>query len=94
MTSKIADGLRSEIEDVPISKEHADSHSLSLKGEAQEIDPVLEKKVLWKVDLNLVPILFLLFLCAFIDRYVVIPGHSSAILQKAFSLLTDTLSSI
>lgn len=93
MTNKIADGLRSEIEDVPISKEQVDSNSLSLKGEAQEIDPVLEKKVLRKVDLNLVPILFLLFLCAFIDRYVATLGHSSAILQYPFCLLTDTFSS-
>ncbi|KAF4463501.1 hypothetical protein FALBO_9666 [Fusarium albosuccineum] len=38
------------------------------KAERQGIDPILEKKVLRKVDLNLVPILFLLFLCAFIDR--------------------------
>ncbi|KAF5011822.1 hypothetical protein FDECE_2112 [Fusarium decemcellulare] len=38
------------------------------KSERQGIDPILEKKVLRKVDLNLVPILFLLFLCAFIDR--------------------------
>lgn len=68
MTNKLADGLRSEIENVPVDKEHNDSNSLSLKGEAQEIDPILEKKVLWKTDINLVPILFLLFLCAFIDR--------------------------
>jgi hypothetical protein len=32
------------------------------------IDPAIEKKLLRKVDLNLIPILFLLFLCAFIDR--------------------------
>lgn len=70
MADKIADGLRSEIEDVPIGDEKGDSHSLSLKGEAHDIDPVLEKKVIRKVDFNLVPILFLLFLCAFIDRYV------------------------
>ena len=68
MANKIAEGLRSEIEDVPIEKDHHETTSLSLKGEAQELDPVLEKKVLWKVDINLVPILFLLFLCAFIDR--------------------------
>ncbi|KAM0547800.1 hypothetical protein ACHAPJ_010261 [Fusarium lateritium] len=38
------------------------------KVERQMIDPILEKKLIRKVDLNLVPILFLLFLCAFIDR--------------------------
>jgi len=64
MAFKPADGLRSEIEDVPVEKENVNS----LKGEAQDIDPVLEKKVIRKVDFNLVPILFLLFLCAFIDR--------------------------
>lgn len=67
---KLTDGFKSEIEDVPIEQEQNDRNSMSVKGEAQEIDPVLEKKVLRKVDFNLVPILFLLFLCAFIDRYV------------------------
>jgi hypothetical protein len=66
MAEKIKD--RSEIEDVPVEKDAQDFNSLSLKGEAQEIDRALEKKVLLKTDLNLVPILFLLFLCAFIDR--------------------------
>ena len=32
------------------------------------IDPAYEKKLLRKIDLQLIPILFLLFLCAFIDR--------------------------
>lgn len=35
---------------------------------AAPIDPVAEKKLLRKIDLNLIPILWLLFLCAFIDR--------------------------
>jgi hypothetical protein len=38
------------------------------KSEQQLVDPILERKVIRKVDRNLVPILFLLFLCAFIDR--------------------------
>jgi hypothetical protein len=59
---------RSEIEDVPADKDALDFNSVSIKGEAQELDRALEKKVLLKTDLNLVPILFLLFLCAFIDR--------------------------
>ncbi|EXJ68281.1 uncharacterized protein A1O5_08896 [Cladophialophora psammophila CBS 110553] len=59
---------KSEIEDVPVGQEMQEVTSLSIKGEAQEIDRALEKKVLLKTDLNLVPILFLLFLCAFIDR--------------------------
>ncbi|KAI8657854.1 hypothetical protein NCS57_01164800 [Fusarium keratoplasticum] len=44
------------------------SYDVNPKAERQGIDPALEKKVLRKVDFNLVPILFLLFLCAFIDR--------------------------
>lgn len=36
--------------------------------EAAEIDPIAEKKLLRKIDLHLIPILWLLFLCAFIDR--------------------------
>lgn len=57
-----------EIEDVPLDKDVHEINSLSIKGEAQELDHALEKKVIRKTDLNLVPILFLLFLCAFIDR--------------------------
>jgi hypothetical protein len=59
---------RSEIEDIPHEKDIYIG-TPSLKSEIQEIDRALEKKVLRKVDLNLVPILFVLFLCAFIDRY-------------------------
>jgi len=66
MADKMVD--RSEIEDVPASKEFRETNSVSLKGDDQEIDHELEKKLLRKVDLNLIPILFLLFLCAFIDR--------------------------
>lgn len=36
--------------------------------EAAGIDPVAEKKLLRKIDFRLIPILWLLFLCAFIDR--------------------------
>lgn len=36
--------------------------------EQEPIDPVAEKKLLRKIDLHLIPILWLLFLCAFIDR--------------------------
>ncbi|OAL36975.1 hypothetical protein AYO20_03744 [Fonsecaea nubica] len=66
MATKVID--KAEIEDVPVTQEMHEVISLSIKGEAQEIDRELEKKVLLKTDLNLVPILFLLFLCAFIDR--------------------------
>jgi hypothetical protein len=36
----------------------------------ESIDHALEKKVIRKCDTHLVPILFLLFLCAFVDRLV------------------------
>jgi len=65
---KSSDGFKSEIENIPIEADQHDENSM--KGDGDEIDPVLEKKVVRKVDFNLVPILFLLFLCAFIDRYV------------------------
>lgn len=32
------------------------------------IDPVAEKKLLWKCDLRVLPPLFVLFLLAFLDR--------------------------
>jgi hypothetical protein len=35
-----------------------------------EIDHLQEKKLLRKIDLHLIPILSLLLLCAFVDRYV------------------------
>lgn len=35
---------------------------------AAPIDPVAEKKLIRKIDFRLIPILWLLFLCAFIDR--------------------------
>lgn len=37
---------------------------------AAPIDPVAEKKLLRKIDLHLIPILWLLFLCAFIGMYI------------------------
>lgn len=63
MSDKIND--MAEVEHVADART---SHDVNSKTERQGIDPKLEKKVLRKVDLNLVPILFLLFLCAFIDR--------------------------
>jgi hypothetical protein len=37
-------------------------------AELDEIDPAAEKKLLRKVDLHVVPALFVLFLLAFLDR--------------------------
>jgi hypothetical protein len=33
-----------------------------------EIDPIAEKKLLWKLDLRVVPVLWFLFMLAFLDR--------------------------
>jgi len=61
-------GVKSEVENVLAAQEVAEATSLGLKDQAQQIDPAAERKVVRKCDLHLVPILFTLFLCAFIDR--------------------------
>jgi len=48
--------------------EHADSAQSSIL--AVHDDPVLTRKLLWKLDLRVLPILALLFLFSFLDRYV------------------------
>ncbi|PGH35519.1 hypothetical protein GX50_01621 [[Emmonsia] crescens] len=35
---------------------------------AQQLDPKVERRLLWKLDLHIVPILFLVYFCAFLDR--------------------------
>jgi hypothetical protein len=52
-----------KVQALPIDKPLGDS-----ADSLNSINHVLEKKVIHKCDLNLVPILFLLFLCAFVDR--------------------------
>lgn len=60
------------LEKIPLDATHED---IFYKGyvdnaglEAAGIDPVAEKKLLRKIDIHLIPVLWLLFLCAFIDR--------------------------
>jgi hypothetical protein len=36
--------------------------------DSEKLDPVLERKVLWRLDILLVPILCILYLLAFLDR--------------------------
>ena len=56
---------KAELQVIPSDKRLSDSvESL------ESIDHALEKKVIRKCDIHLVPILFLLFLCAFVDRPV------------------------
>ena len=51
-----------ELENIAIDEKAAAA------GEHPPIDPLAEKKLLRKVDLHLIPMLFLLFLMAFLDR--------------------------
>jgi MFS family permease len=39
-----------------------------IDGDLDVVDPIAEKKLLWKVDLHVVPPLLILFLLAFLDR--------------------------
>lgn len=53
----------------PKQKEIHEENIARIKDEAEEqLSNVSERKLLLKTDLHVVPILFLLFLCAFIDR--------------------------
>jgi hypothetical protein len=54
---------KAQLQAIPSDKPPSDS-----ADSLESIDHVLEKKVVRKCDLHLVPILFLLFLCAFVDR--------------------------
>ena len=60
---------KAEFEDVPVEKElHKEAMAKIEESATAQLDHISEKKLLLKVDLHVVPILFLLFLCAFIDR--------------------------
>jgi hypothetical protein len=56
---------KAELHLIPSNKPFSDSVK-----PLESIDHALEKKVIRKCDIRLVPILFLLFLCAFVDRSV------------------------
>lgn len=65
-TDRIADKMVAEV--AQVEKVSLDPNSDKSDLDTSPIDPVMEKKLLRKVDLHVVPILFLLFLCAFVDR--------------------------
>lgn len=44
----------------------------TIEDVSSPLDPAVERKLVRKIDLRLIPILFVLYLCAFIDRYVTI----------------------
>ena len=72
---------RREVETAAIDEKMAHDESLNqMKHEAEHLN-IDEKKLLLKTDLHVVPILFLLFLCAFIDRLVIpslVNSHAKA----------------
>jgi hypothetical protein len=58
-----------ELESAEENRELHERQMAKIHDEAQhQLDLVSEKRLLRKTDLHVVPILFLLFLCAFVDR--------------------------
>ena len=58
-----------ELELAGVQKELHEKEMAHIKSDAEQLrDQVHERKLLLKTDLHVVPILFLLFLCAFVDR--------------------------
>jgi hypothetical protein len=47
-----------------------------------DIDPAAEKRLLWKLDIHVVPILMFLFLLAFLDRYQVSVMREFKVLKR------------
>lgn len=58
---------RDEVERA-VGEKDAHEDTMNELKELTESSGISEKKLLLKTDLHVVPILFLLFLCAFIDR--------------------------
>ena len=46
--------------------------SENVENVSEPLDAAAEKRLVRKIDFRLIPILFTLYLCAFIDRYVLI----------------------
>lgn len=58
-----------EVENVATDKVgQSPPDTANVKIESYEINPVLEKKVVRKADIHVIPILFVLFLLAYLDR--------------------------
>jgi hypothetical protein len=55
---------------LPIDEKHEVSQTEDVEKSTidEAIDPIAEKKLLWKVDCHVVPPLLILFLLAFLDR--------------------------
>jgi hypothetical protein len=51
------------------------SHHEHSDGSTVPVDLELEKKLVRKIDIRLIPILCLLLLCAFLDRYSSLSDH-------------------
>jgi hypothetical protein len=46
----------------------SDKRTLSMPEDRYTIDPAAEQKLLWKLDVMICPVLFLLYLLSFLDR--------------------------
>lgn len=77
----MADDKMSERKEVEMAVGDREAHedTMAQMKEATESSSISEKRLLLKTDLHVVPILFLLFLCAFIDRYALTVGHGNLI---------------
>jgi hypothetical protein len=55
---------------IPINEKTDVDHAEDIEKSDQyeTIDPAIEKRLLWKVDIHVVPPLLILFLLAFLDR--------------------------
>ena len=63
--------MDSELGQEKLAQLHVDERVVSANDRTAarfEIDPVAEKKLLWKLDLRVVPVLWFLFMLAFLDR--------------------------
>lgn len=50
------------------AQEYPKDLDLKIEDISDTFDPIAEKKLLRKIDMRLIPMLFALYLCAFIDR--------------------------
>ena len=63
--------MDSHIADEKLKELHVEERTVRANDrtiEKYEIDPEAEKKLLWKLDLRVVPVLWFLFLLSFLDR--------------------------
>lgn len=57
-----------EEEKEPNSAGSSPKSAAELKNAGEQPDPKVERRLLWKFDIHIIPILFLVYFCAFLDR--------------------------